>query len=317
MIINKQIQTIDPHAYWGFSRSHVEDIKAIVTSYYEPLKKFYGVKTINNVLYEIQSKCRSILLLANQTPALTPIKIGDKVTYSVFDKRLSTLLFEYYILQIFTEYINLTKDPSMITKMLFEPEKEDTGFSSDFLIEQQLRFTETEQEYIEGDVSKLQENVAKLLVAYINMMMTSKSTIDLSFDAVQDRVFKLKETEKYTFTDRLRDLTEEERDVDTILKINKLGVWSKGLMKGIKEYDPNNYDQEKAMTEKIAALERQIRRNPNATDRNMDIDLEDALEEMDTNNFINEDENRMGYMNDDYNDGDYYGDEQENVEDYD
>jgi hypothetical protein len=138
MIINKQMQTIDPHVYWGFSRSHIEDIKSIVTSYYEPLKKFYGVKTINNVLYEIQSKCRSIILLATQTPALTPIKIGDKVTYSVFDKRLSTLLFEYYILQIFTEYINLTKDPSMITKMLVEPEKEDTGFSSDFLIEQQL-----------------------------------------------------------------------------------------------------------------------------------------------------------------------------------
>jgi hypothetical protein len=70
------------------------------------------------------------------------------------------------------------------------------------------------------------------------------------------------------------------------------------------------------MTEKIATLERQIRRNPNTTDKNIDIDLEDALEEMDTNNFINEDENRMGYMNDDYNDGDYYGDEQENREDY-
>ena len=67
-------------------------------------------------------------------------------------------------------------------------------------------------------------------------MMNSKDTIDMSYDTVMDRVFKLKETEKYTFTDRLQNLTDEERAVDNILKINKLGVWSKGLTKGIKEY---------------------------------------------------------------------------------
>ena len=43
---------------------------------------------------------------------------------------------------------------------------------------------------------------------------------------------KVKEAEKNTFTDRLKSLTEEERQVDNILKINKLGpIWSKGLRK--------------------------------------------------------------------------------------
>jgi hypothetical protein len=109
-----------------------------------------------------------------------------------------------------------------------------------------------------------------------------------------DRVFKLKETEKYTFTDRLKNLSEEEREVDTILKINKLGVWSKGLSKSVKEYDPENYDQEKEMTEKIAQVEKNVRRNANVTDQNVDIFLQDAMDDIETDEFINADEFMMG-----------------------
>jgi len=324
MILNKQTQTIEAPAYWGVSQKHAIDLKNIVEGYYEPIKKFYGNNSINNILYEIQSKCRNLVLIANETPALTNIQVGSSEgkepileTYSVFDKRTATLLFEYYTLQIFIEYINLTKDPTMLSRMLIAPENDsDTLYSSDFLIEQQLRFSESEQQFIEGDVVKLQESVARLLVAYITMMMNSKDTFDMSYDTVMDRVFKLKETEKYTFTDRLQNLTEEERAVDTILKINKLGVWSKGLMKGIKEYDPENYDQEKVMTEKIAEIEKGVRRNANVTDRNMDMFFEDALAEMDTDDFVNGDEQQLDTINADNYDGDPFGDERD-PDDYD
>jgi hypothetical protein len=198
----------------------------------------------------------------------------------------------------------------MLAKMLVVPESDkDNIYSSDFMVEQQLRFTETEQQYMEGDVVNLQENVASLLVAYVTMMMNSKDTIDMSYDTIMDRVFKLKETEKYTFTDRLKNLSEEERAVDTILKINKLGVWSKGLTKGIREYDPENYDQEKAMTEKIAQIEKNVRKNVNVTDQNVDMYLEDALADAETDEAINDENNMMGRLNEDFFDGDPYGDE--------
>jgi len=300
MILNKQVQSMSAPAYWGLSQKHGQDLKNIVESYYEPLRKFYDNNTIKNVLYEIQSRCAAVVLLSEQTPALTNIKVGDIETYSIFDKRMSTLLYEYYMLLVFTEYISLAKNPEMITRMLVRSESdEDDIFSSDFLVEQQLRFTETEQQYMEGDVVKLQENVGSLLVAYITMMMDSKDTINLSYDTIMDRVFKLKETEKYTFTDRLKNLSEEEREVDTILKINKLGVWSKGLNKGIKEYDPENYDQEKDMMEKIAQVERNVRKNTNVTDQNVDIFLEDAMDDIEADEFANADEFRMGGMDDD------------------
>jgi hypothetical protein len=315
MIMNQKLQSIEPPKYWGLSKIHMIEIKDMVQNFYKPIEKFYGNSTINNVLNVIKSKCRAIYLLSINTPVLTSIKIGgEKELYSVFDKRLVTQLYEYYFLSILTDYINLTKDPSMVTRMLNtdNEDKEDDLFSADFLIEQQLRFSESEQEYIEGDVIKLKQDIAKLLVSYLNIMMNSKRTIDVSYDDIEDRVFKLKEAEKYTFTDRLKDMTEEKRAVDTILKHNKLGpLYSLGLSKGIKEYDPDNYDHDKKVSEKVAEILKNRQRDGG------DEDIDDALDEMNLENEIEMDLAADMNQTDDYNDGDPWGEELGDEVDYD
>ena len=66
MIINQKIQTFEPPKYWTkINSEHINEIKEDVSSFYKPLEKFYGNKTIENVLYEIKSKCYSIYLLSN------------------------------------------------------------------------------------------------------------------------------------------------------------------------------------------------------------------------------------------------------------
>ena len=60
-------------------------------------------------------------------------------------------------------------------------------------------------------LAKLQENVAKLLVTYVSIMMNSKAVINKSYEKIEDIIFKLKEAEKYTFTDRLKDMTKDLR----------------------------------------------------------------------------------------------------------
>ena len=54
------------------------------------------------------------------------------------------------------------------------------------------------------------------------------------------------------------------------------------------------------------------------TDRNVDMFLEDALDEMATDEFVNNDEVRMGDINEDNDDGDPFGDERDpdNDDDY-
>jgi hypothetical protein len=311
IIIKKEMHTFDAPDYWGFTMSHKGDLKESVESFYEPLLQFFGNVSVENVVTEIQKRCECVLLLSEVTPALTNIKIGDKdnETYSVFDKRTSTLLFEYYILQILNEYVSLAKDPSLVSKMLKMPDVDEPLYSSDFLVEQQLRYMESEQQYIEGDVSKLQENIAKLLVAYISIMSNSKATINKSYDKIEDVIFKLKEAEKYTFTDRLKDMTEELRAVDMVKKANKIGVWERGVSKGLKMYDADTYEHDKEVAQQIAEMQNALRLNGGNLD--MDLQMEDALDEKEAQDFIDMDELRMEDIGEDYMDGDPYNEEYE------
>ena len=311
MILNKKIHSFSSHSYWNFAQSHTIDLKDDVDSYLKGLEKFYGNVAINNVVLEVQEKCKGILLLSQVTPVLTNTRVADQELYNVFDKRTTTLLYEYYILQIFTEYVNLTKDPIMASQMLKAVKTDNPSlYSSDFLVEQQLKFAETEDIFLEGNVDKLQEDTAKLLTTYMSIMMQSKKSIDISYDKVDDIIFKLKEAEKYTFTDRLRDLDDEQREVENVLKIYKLGVWSTGLSKGIREYDPENYEHEKEVSQRIAEIQNGLRKN-GTIDENMDINLEDALEDMEAQNFEDADELQMADIGEDYDNGDPYNEENE------
>lgn len=316
MIINQKVQSIEPPKYWGLSRDHANDVRDMVSDYYRPIEKFYGDITVRNVLNEIMTKSRGIYLLSENTPILTNIKIGDKEVYNVFDKRVTTLLYEYYFLSVLIDYMYLTKDPSMVTRMLVNPDKGESDlFSADFLIEQQLRFTEDEQEFIEGDVMKLNQEVAKLIVSYLQIMMRAKKTINVSYKDVEDKVFKLKEAEKYDFTDKLKDMSDEARAVDTILKHYKLGpLYSLGMSKGIKEYDPEHFEYDKKIAENVSKIQNKLRKRGSAGD---DMDLDDAIEQMETDRDIDMDIAMDMNPTDDYDDGDPWGDEGENFGEYD
>jgi hypothetical protein len=315
MIVNQRMQTIEPPKYWGLALDHANDVRDMVSDFYKPIEKFYGDMWLKNVLNEIMTKSRGIYLLSQNTPILTNIKIGDKEIYNVFDKRTTTLLYEYYFLSVLTDYMYLTKDPSMVTRMLVNPDKGESDlFSADFLIEQQLRFTESEQEFIEGDVMKLNQEVAKLLVSYLQIMMRSKKTINMSYQDIEDKVFKLKEAEKYDFTDKLKEISDEARQVDTILKHNKLGpLYSLGMSKGIKVYDPEHFEHDKKIAENVAKIQNKLRRKGLGDD----MDFDDAVEQMVTDRDIDVDIAMDMNPTDDYDDGDPWGDEINNMEDYD
>jgi hypothetical protein len=315
-IINKNLHTItiEPHGYWKLSEDHERDIIDMVETFYEPINKFYGNNTINNVLYEIKNKCRGINLLSLNTPAPTNIKIGDKIIYSGFEKRTLTLLYEYYFLSILTEYVSLTNNKAMIQKTFVNDED---IYSRNYIMDQELKLSEDEQEYLEGDISKMKQDVAKLLVAYLTIMMKSKKTINTSYDDIEDAVFKLKEAEKYSFTDRLKDMTEEERVVDTILKNYKLGpLYSIGTSKGIKTYDPDIFEHDKFVANQVSELQKKLNKR-GVTDDDMDMEMNDAIDEMNTDRDIENDLAKDFNNTDDYDDGDPWGEEAENNDDYD
>ena len=49
-------------------------------------------------------------------------------------------------------------------------------------------------------------------------MRTHKNDIDISYEMIMDKIFRLKEAEKSMFTSELKGKSEEERNVDNELK---------------------------------------------------------------------------------------------------
>jgi hypothetical protein len=149
------------------------------------------------------------------------------------------------------------------------------------------------------------------------IMRDHKDIVDISYDKIMDKVFKIKEREKDTFTDRLKGKSDEARNVDTIMKINKLGEWGKGLQKGLTSYVKENYDEERDIMMNIASIERIVRRNPDVTDENVDQYMDDYVYNQNLDLEAEREAYDMTNQIDDYNDGNFEGEEVENWDEFD
>jgi hypothetical protein len=276
---------------------------------------FYGVPSIYNILEKIQRSSHNLMQLSKDTPCFTSIKYEDKVLKPVFDERTSRFLFEYYLLRVIINYIDLTDDESMIVTEITRRQDVEDLFTVQYLEDRETRvdFDVTAQaqrdtQVLSGNKKGLKQTVAQLIVVFFEIFDNQKDVIDISYEEIIDRVFKLKEGEKDMVTDRLKNLTDEERDADTILKINKLGVWSKGLQKGLTTYVKETYDDERDFRDEMDKIEKKLRsKNRNIGDGDLDQMMDDYIEDRDIGNDIEREEFDMTNMGTDFQDGnDYY-----------
>jgi hypothetical protein len=312
--------------YWGFSKNHGKKLKKSVKEYYQSLSSLYGVPAILRTLQTIQSTSKNLVKLSKDTPCFSTIKNGDKVLKPVFDERTSRFLFEYYLLRILINYIELSDDSDMIVNETINQSELSDLVTVDYLEESETRIdltvsaqNVTNRQLLTGNKKDLKQRVCQLLIAFIEIMNSQKETVDTSYDEIQDRVFKLREREKDMVTDRLKRLTDEDRDVDTILKINKLNQYSKGLQKGLTTLDKDFYDEEREFRDEMVKAEKNIKKkNNNVTDDNIEQLMDDYFEQNEVEQEIEREDNDMEYMNDDYYDGntDGFGAPEEEYEDY-
>jgi len=170
-----------------------------------------------------------------------------------------------------------------------------------------------------GNKKELKQKTVDLLIAFMNIFTDEKDLIDISYEEIQDKVFKLREREKDMVTDRLKAMTDESRDVDTALKITKQGLYSKGLQKGLTLYDKDFYEEEQVLRDEMTKAERKIRRkNKNVTDDNIDLLVDEYLEQKAIDRDIDEDAYDMSGLGETYDDGGFDGVEapEEEYEDY-
>jgi hypothetical protein len=117
------------------------------------------------------------------------------------------------------------------------------------------------------------------LGTYINIIESQKKKLDLNNEDIVKNVLKAKEKEKNKITKRLGDLTVEEREVENILKNQRLGNWSLGQTRALYEYDAEQYDKERQEIEDDMLMELRLNRNDEVTGRNREIYRLEAIEE--------------------------------------
>jgi hypothetical protein len=306
--------------------SHEEKIKKSIREYYSSLNSLYGVNGLNSVLTQIQKSCKGLLTLSKNTPCLSSTKYGQKIVHPVLDERTSMLLHEYYLLRIMIAYIELSDNPDMIVTEVEREVDINDIFTLEYLEEVDTRkyvvvTSETKEQYslFAGNKKELKQKVAKLLIQFIQIMDGYKDTIDIPYEEILDIIFKLKEREKNDFTDRLKNMTDEQRDADTALKINKLGMYNKGAR--IMEYDEDLYEEEREFRDKMERTAKEIRRkNTGITDDdidNMDL-INDYLDEERKDEEIDQEAYDMEYLNEDFYEGktDGEGAPEEEYDDY-
>lgn len=321
IILNKvDYSNINVPKHWDLSGKHSKDIKDSVQNHYEKFRVFYEDSSLSGILKKIQDICQNIVILSEITPAFSSIKYKEKELKPVFDERTSKFLFEYYILKIFINYIDLAEsNENLIRETSKKITVEDlvtveylddltTGieFESSSRKEQDIRL-------VKGNKKELKTKVTSLLITFIQAIETNRDKTNYSYENIMDLTFKIREREKNNITSRLKGLTDEEREADTILKVNKLGLWSKGLQKGLTAYVKENFDEEREDMEKMMQYEKMISQRKANTGENIDMDqfMQDVMidDEIERENF-----DMMDYTGDD---GNYEEDEPDNEIDFD
>jgi hypothetical protein len=303
--------------YYGFSKNHANKIKKSISEYFDKLNQFYGLPSITNILTTIQKIGKNIVRLSECTPGFSSIKNGERILRGIIDERTSRFLFEYYLLRILISYVNLADDENMIvTEVRKELDVTDL-FSVDYIDETETRIdlamtsrNKTDIRIMTGNKKELKQKTADLLIAFIDIFKNEKNIIDVSYEEIQDRVFKLREREKDMVTDRLKAMTDEQRDADTLLKITKQGLYSKGLQKGLTMYDKDFYErkEEQDLRDEMEKAERKIRRiNKDAIDENIDVLVDEYLEQRQVDMGIDEDAYDMSGLGETYYDGGFDG----------
>lgn len=327
IILNKvDYDNINIPNYYGFSQNHSSKLKKYVSSYFEKLKSFYGTSTLLNILTSIQKYGKNLVILSQNIPCYTNIKIGDLELKGLIDERIAGFIYEYLFLKILISYINYSDDDNMSLSEIKKTEEITDIYSIDFIDENETKIDYglttrniNETRLLTGDKKELKQSIVALLITFMNIFRNEKETIDITYQDIQDRVFKLKEREKDMVTDRLKAMTDEQRDTDTLLKITKQGLYSKALQKGLTMYDKDFYEEEQNLREEMNKAEQKIRmKNKNAGDDNIDIYIDEYLEEQYNNKIIDDEAYDMSYINEDFFNGNTDGVDapEEEYEDY-
>jgi predicted acetyltransferase len=323
MIINNASYTA-VHTHWGLSEQHEYDIYKILAKYIEGLNKFKGDTTLRLFLQEVQKKTVDLHLLLQHIPMETPIERNDTTYFELFDKKTLYLLHVYCWYSVLYEYMNLSGDTDLLNIDIQETKRDrrnkmkdmkdasndiSTMFSNSSEEIEEAQSDLYEIEIRAGEKETLQKRVCELVITFLHIEERNKNTLDKPYFEIAKRVRRSKDEEKKAITDYLKNMQNDERKVEDLLKQLHQGRWNIGIQKGIFVYDKNVYDNDRNAA--ILRFEQDLVINDDVDREQMDMEVTDLENEQNVENdaFYDREAGDISHFGDDYMDGNYYGDE--------
>lgn len=290
IVQNKNINYGAIPKHWKLSEMHVKDIFNIIQKYYNNLNNFNARPELLIAFKIIAKRCKILVELMRLFLYDKNLIANTKTTpqiNSIFDEQVVTMFYNFIFYKLINELVNISED-------------------SEFLLEiQALEINDYAKDIF------LKNSVAYVL-EYINVMSNHYNLVNNGYKKVKDKIAMAKEKEKTIITDFLKNLSDEEREIENVLKNNKLEKWNKGMQKGLTQYVKENYDEEREALEKQALKERKLQQNNNVTAMNRELYNLDNDETEARHNAIDEEEYSLSNVpdDDDFNydndqDGDY------------
>jgi hypothetical protein len=260
-----ELKSANAMKHWNFADIHYDTLTTMVRSYFDEL-----------IAYDKDSCVCSLFEDVSADPNLKDIGliVSQLATITVFDAETLQNIYKYCYLSVFSKIISIS-DNKKYLKLLVSEKKD----SLDEM--EQIEISDNKQEFF--------QRVSKLLFIVLRTDMKNKSMIDFDYNELIDKFRADGLTEKKKITDRLKNMSKDERNVELTMKQYKMGVWNLGEQKGIYQYDKTLYEAE---------VEADFNDKPQAA-----IDVNDLIAQ-ELNN-LNNDEANQAY-NDIGDDGDYY-----------
>ena len=247
IILNKVKKHTVP-SHWNLSQRHVGDVNKIMERDYGYFTKYYGDKNINAISSYVLKHNGDLLMIMDAIPFYSKI-MGDQPLNSIFNGKMVKKIGYYIFLSSIMLYLDAFEselDFETDDKTEEFGEELDAGLGAGLGVDDMI---------LRGEREELEKVSCNLISNYLKMLESYKKTLNITPEEVTKNVLKSKEKEKAKITATFRDLADEERKVENIMKNHSLGDWGIGQTRAIYEYDENQYDKEREELEQQAIME--------------------------------------------------------------
>jgi len=310
---------------WNFSGLHVNTLRDYHEEYYMHLRPFYENSIIVRLFDEMNELFADLNKFVKHLPVQEEVvkQVGnEKNTYYSFLKNETTmLLMKYCFYTCICIFIESASNP-MVVQTNVNEYKGNVRRTKDEINETlgnvvtQTNTTEENQEFIDAlqevDISDvthdLNVKITDLIVAILNIEMENKKLVNMSYEDIQYGMRRERQTERESMIQYLGNMAPEQRRIEDLSKMHKLGNWNVGNQDAIWKYDKHRFDDELTKGE---FFEFQNKTTSKEAEQPV-VELDDMLDQ--EQELLDEEEDNAGYrdghdfrqLESNYEDGDFY-----------